>query len=370
VIMAEQKRVINFSAGPATLPTEVLLEAQADFYNYKGCGMNVMEMSHRTPEYTKIITEAEADLREILKIPDNYKVLFLQGGATGQFAGVPLNLCKEASMATDYVVTGAWSSKAVKEAEKYCKPNRVNPKTDKYISIAPEAEWVLNPKAEYLYYCSNETIHGVEFSTVPNAHGVNLVCDMSSNFCSKPVDVSKYALIYAGAQKNIGPAGVTIVIVRDDMIGKSSNLCPIVLDYKTQAGAGSMYNTPPTYNIYMCGLVFKWLKKMGGLDEIEKRNIAKSGLLYDAIDNSNGFYVGVVDKPFRSRMNVPFRVGSLEGNDELEKKFITEAKANGMVTLKGHRSVGGLRASLYNALTLEEVQSLVSFMKEFQQRNQ
>lgn len=363
------KRVLNFAAGPAKIPEEVLAEAQKELLNYGNLGISVMEMSHRSAHFAKIVNEAESDLRELLNIPDNYKVLFLQGGGTGQFAAVPLNLAKEGGSA-DYIVTGAWSAKAVKEAEKYVKVNQVFKKLDKYNRIPPQEEWNLDPNASYVYYCANETIHGVEFDFVPETNGVPLVCDMSSNILSRPVDVSKFGLIYGGAQKNVGCAGVTLVIVREDLITNPSPQCPVVFDYKIQAGMNSLYNTPPTYSIYMMGLVFKWLKRNGGIQEINKINQMKSDLVYELIDSSDGFYCGTVEKKSRSRMNAPFRIASPEGDQELEKKFVEEAAAKDMIQLKGHRSVGGIRVSMYNAVKLDDIKTLVDFMKDFRQQNQ
>lgn len=361
------KRVLNFSAGPAKLPEDVLGQAQKELLNYDNLGISVMEMSHRSANFAKIVNEAESDLRELLNIPDNYKVLFLQGGGTGQFSAVPLNLAKEGASA-DYIVTGAWSAKAAKEAEKYVKVNPVFKKLDKYDRIPAQEEWNLNPNASYVYYCANETIHGVEFDFVPETNGVPLVCDMSSNILSRPVDISKFGLIYGGAQKNIGCAGVTVVIVREDLIGSARQQCPVVFDYKIQAGMNSLYNTPPTYSIYIMGLVFKWLKRIGGIQEINRINQMKSDLVYELIDASNGFYCGTVEKKSRSRMNAPFRIASPGGDQELEKKFIEEAAAKGMIQLKGHRSVGGIRVSMYNAVKLDDVKTLVDFMTDFRQR--
>lgn len=368
--MAETtQRVLNFSPGPAKLPEEVLLQAQKELLNYGNLGISVMEMSHRSADFAKIVNDAENDLRELLNIPENYKVLFLQGGGTGQFAAVPLNLGKEGGSA-DYIVTGAWSAKAAKEAEKYLKVNPVFKKLDKYDRIPPQTEWNLDPNASYVYYCANETVHGVEFDFVPETNGVPLVCDMSSNFLSRPVDVNKYGLIYAGAQKNVGCAGVTVVIAREDLISSPSPQCPVVFDYKVQAGMNSLYNTPPTYSIYIMGLVFKWLKRIGGIPEINRINQMKADLLYDLIDTSDGFYCGTVEKKSRSRMNAPLRISSPGGDQELEKKFVEEAAAQNMIQLKGHRSVGGIRVSMYNAVKLDDVKALADFMRTFRQKYQ
>ncbi|CAH8361756.1 unnamed protein product [Eruca vesicaria subsp. sativa] len=362
-------RVTNFAAGPAALPENVLLKAQSDLYNWRGSGMSVMEMSHRGKEFLSIIQKAESDLRQLLQIPSEYSVLFLQGGATTQFAALPLNLCKPDDHA-DYVVTGSWGDKAFKEAQKYCNPKVVwSGKAEKYTKVPSfdGSEFEQNPHARYLHICANETIHGVEFKDYPvpkNPNGV-LVADMSSNFCSKPVDVSKFGVIYAGAQKNVGPSGVTIVIIRKDLIGNARDITPVMLDYKIHDENSSLYNTPPCFGIYMCGLVFEDLLAQGGLKEVEKKNQRKAELLYNAIDESRGFFRCPVEKSVRSLMNVPF---TLE-KSELEAEFIKEAAKENMVQLKGHRSVGGMRASIYNAMPLAGVEKLVAFMKEFQARH-
>ncbi|RDX83528.1 Phosphoserine aminotransferase 1, chloroplastic, partial [Mucuna pruriens] len=330
-----QERVFNFAAGPATLPESVLLRAQSELYVWRGSGMSVMEMSHRGKDFKSIIEKAESDLRALLQIPPEYTVLFLQGGATTQFAAVPLNLCRGSSERADYVVTGSWSDKAFKEAQKFCKPNVIwSGKSEKYTKIPPFGDLQQNPDATYLHICANETIHGVEFKDYPtpkNHNGI-LVADMSSNFCSKPVDVSKFGVIYAGAQKNVGPSGVTIVIIRNDLIGHAQDVTPVMLDYKIHAENNSLFNTPPCYGIYMCGLVFEDLLEQGGLGEVEKKNVKKAEILYNAIDGSNGFYRCPVEKSVRSLMNVPF---TLE-KSELEGEFIKEAAKENMVQLKGH----------------------------------
>ncbi|ESW29981.1 hypothetical protein PHAVU_002G115000 [Phaseolus vulgaris] len=360
-----QDRVFNFAAGPATLPEKVLLRAQSELYNWGGSGMSVMEMSHRGKEFLSIIQKAESDLRALLQIPPEYSVLFLQGGATSQFAALPLNLCSP-NDAVDYIVTGSWSDKAVKEAQKYCKPNVIwSGKSEKYTKIPSFDDLKQNPGSGYLHFCANETIHGVEFKEYPVAQSGVLVADMSSNFCSKPVDVSKFGVIYAGAQKNVGPSGVTIVIVRKDLIGNAQALTPLMFDYKIHDDNNSLYNTPPCYGIYMCGLVFEDLLEQGGLMEVEKKNKKKADILYNAIDGSKGFYRCPVEKSVRSLMNVPF---TLE-KSELEGEFIKEAAKEKMVQLKGHRSVGGVRASIYNAMPLAGVEKLVAFMKDFQVRH-
>ncbi|XP_021906092.1 phosphoserine aminotransferase 2, chloroplastic-like [Carica papaya] len=360
-------RVFNFAAGPATLPENVLLKAQSELYNWRGSGMSVMEMSHRGKEFLSIIQKAESDLRALLEIPVEYSVLFLQGGATTQFAGIPLNLCRP-DEPVDYLVTGSWGDKAFKEAQKFCKPKVIwSGKSEKYTKIPYFDGLEQSPDAKYLHICANETIHGVEFKDYPkprNANGI-LVADMSSNFCSKPVDVTKFGVIYAGAQKNVGPSGVTIVIIRKDLIGNAQEITPVMLDYKIHDDNNSLYNTPPCYGIYMCGLVFDDLLAQGGLKEVEKKNKKKAELLFDAIDESKGFYRCPVEKSVRSLMNVPF---TLEKSD-LEAEFVKEATKEKMVQLKGHRSVGGMRASIYNAMPLAGVEKLVAFMKDFQARH-
>ncbi|XP_031585552.2 phosphoserine aminotransferase [Oreochromis aureus] len=367
----EHKQTINFGAGPAKLPPSVLLQAQNELLNYSGTGISVLEMSHRSSDFNKIINKTESLLRELLNIPDNYKVLFLQGGGSGQFSSVPLNLIglKEDRCA-DYLVTGTWSARAAKEAEKYGKVNVVHPKLDSYTKIPDPSSWTLNPSASYVYYCSNETVHGVEYNFTPETNGVVLVSDMSSNFLSRPVDVSKFGLIFAGAQKNVGCAGVTVVIVREDLLGHALKECPIVLDYKVQAEMNSLYNTPPCFSIYIMSLVLEWIKNNGGSAAMEMLNKQKSSMIYDIINASNGFYVCPVDTACRSRMNVPFRVGKKEGNEALEKEFLDGASKRGMISLKGHRSVGGIRASLYNAVTLEDTKALAEYMKEFVKEHQ
>ncbi|HUW25059.1 MAG TPA: 3-phosphoserine/phosphohydroxythreonine transaminase [Gallionella sp.] len=357
--------IYNFSAGPAVLPKEVLQQAQAELLDWHGSGMSVMEMSHRGKEFMSIAAQTEADLRELMGIPANYKVLFLQGGASQQFAMIPMNLLHSKTSA-DYVHTGEWSKKAISEAKKFCSVNVVATGADKNFSYVPDfSSWQRDPDAAYLHYTPNETIGGVEFNWIPETGGVPLVADMSSNILSRPVDVSKYGLIYAGAQKNIGPAGLAVIIVRDDLIGQTVAGTPTMLDYKTHADNGSMYNTPPTYGVYIAGLVFQWLKKNGGIAAMEQTNITKAKLLYAAIDASNGFYSCPVALPDRSRMNVPFTLKDAN----LDGDFLKQADARGLLQLKGHRSVGGMRASIYNAMPLAGVQTLVSFMNEFAQKN-
>ena len=343
------------------LPEEVLARAGDEMLDWHGSGMCVMEMSHRGKEFVSIAAEAEQDLRDLMAIPAAYKVLFLQGGATLQFAQIPMNLLRGKGSA-DYVLTGEWSKKAVKEAKAYCDVRIAASSEDRRFTYAPpQSAWNLNADAAYVHYCSNETIGGVEFNWVPDTGGVPLVADASSHILSRPIDVSKFGLIYAGAQKNIGPAGLAIVIVRDDLVGHADPRLPALLDYKTYAENDSMYNTPPTYGIYIAGLVFQMLKRKGGIAEMEKTNIAKAELLYDAIDASNGFYNCPVAIANRSRMNVPFTLQDAK----LDGDFLKQADARGLLQLKGHRSVGGMRASIYNAMPLEGVQALVGFMNEF-----
>ena len=353
--------IYNFSAGPAVLPKEVLQQAQAELLDWHGSGMSVMEMSHRGKEYMGIHAQAEADLRELMGIPSNYKVLFLQGGAHLQFSMIPLNLMRGKASA-DYVNTGEWSKKAIGEAKKFTNVNVVADNKDKNCTYIPAFDtWKLDKDAAYVHYTPNETIGGVEFNWIPKTGDVPLVADMSSNILSRQIDVSKFGLIYAGAQKNIGPAGLTLVIVREDLVGHADARLPTMMDYKTHADNESMYNTPPTYGIYMSGLVFQWLKKNGGIAAMEKNNIAKANLLYAAIDGSNGFYNCPVAKADRSRMNVPFTLKDAN----LDGDFLKQADARGLLQLKGHRSVGGMRASIYNAMPLAGVQALADFMGEF-----
>jgi phosphoserine aminotransferase len=356
-------RIFNFSAGPAMLPAEVLSRAGDEMLDWRGSGMGVMEMSHRGKEFISIYEETERDLRELLGVPANYKILLLQGGATLQFAQIPMNLLRGKTKA-DYVNTGEWSKKAIKEAKQYCDVHIAASSEDKNFSYAPK-NFSVRKDAAYVHYCSNETIGGVEYHSIPEVEKeVPLVADASSHFLSRPLDVSRFGLIYAGAQKNAGPAGLTFVIVRDDLIGQVAKGTPSVMDYKAQADADSMLNTCATYSIYIAGLVFKWLKQQGGLPEIEKRNIAKSKLLYDFLDSSK-FFRNPVPKEDRSRMNVPFTLADAN----LDAQFLKGAEQLGMVQLKGHRSVGGMRASIYNAMPLEGVQALVSYMKDFEKKH-
>jgi len=354
-------RILNFSAGPAMLPEEVLVQARYELLDWHGAGISVMEMSHRSQEFISISRSAEKDLRELLAIPDGYKVLFLQGGATSQFSMIPQNLLGDKS-AADYVYTGQWSKKAIAEAKKFCEVNIAASSEDKNFTYVPKIEsWSLDPSAAYVHITSNETIGGIEYHWVPDVGDVPLVADMSSNFLSRPVEISRYGLIYAGAQKNAGPAGLTIVIIREDLIGQAPPELATMADYKTHADSGSMYNTPPTFSIYMAGLVIQWLKRKGGLVAMEKANIAKAQLLYAQIVGT-GFYDSPVELEDRSRMNVPFRLK----DEKLDEEFLEQARRQGMVQLKGHRSIGGMRASIYNAMPIEGVQTLVDFMREFE----
>ena len=357
-------RVYNFSAGPAVLPEEVLQEAADEMLDYRGTGMSVMEMSHRSKAYDTIIKEAEADLRELMNIPDNYKVLFLQGGASQQFAMIPMNLMK--NRVADYIVTGQWAKKAYQEASLYGKANKIASSEDKTFSYIPDcSDLPISEDADYVYICENNTIYGTKFKTLPNTKGKILVADVSSCFLSEPVDVTKYGVIYGGVQKNIGPAGVVIVIIREDLITEDVLPgTPTMLRYKIHADADSLYNTPPAYGIYICGKVFKWLKKMGGLEAMKERNEKKAKILYDYLDESK-LFKGTVRKEDRSLMNVPF----ITGNEELDAKFVKEAKEAGFENLKGHRTVGGMRASIYNAMPIEGVEKLVEFMKKFEAEN-
>ena len=357
-------RVFNFSAGPSMLPMEVLEEAQRDLIDYKGCGMSVMEMSHRSKEYDDIITEAQALLRKLMNIPDNYKVLFLQGGASTAFAAVPFNLMNKNKKA-DYIVTGQFSKKAAKEAMKYGDVKIVASSEDKnntYIPQLTKADF--RPDADYVHICFNNTIYGTKYNYIPDTGDIPLVADMSSCILSEPVDVTKFGLIYAGAQKNVAPAGLTIVIAREDLLGNGREDIPVMFDYQTMAGKDSMYNTPPCWCIYIAKLVFEHLLKTGGLEAKREYNIKKAAILYDYLDNQD-YYIAPVEKASRSMMNVTF----VTGDAELDKKFATEAAANGLKNVKGHRSVGGMRASIYNAMPIEGVEKLVSFMKEFANNN-
>ncbi|CAK9043624.1 unnamed protein product [Durusdinium trenchii] len=362
-------RVYNFSAGPSAMPLEVLEEVQREMVNYKGCGMSVMEMSHRSKEFMAIAAEAEKNLRDIFGVPSDYKVLMMQGGATLQFSSIPLNMLGSKTKA-DYLVTGQWGEKAHKECNKYGTGQLAcNTKGTKFTTIPQKSEWKLDPEAAYVHYCANETVNGVEFSYTPDVDTVPLVADMSSNFCSKPIEVSKHAFIYAGIQKNLGPAGMSVGFLRPDFADGSKELkiCPTYCSFKTTGDNGSMYNTPACFTMYVMGEYLKYTKKLGGLAYWAEQSDKKSGLLYGAIDGSNGFYNCPVEKTARSRMNVPFTING--GDEALEKKFLDEAKKHKLYTLAGHRSVGGCRASLYNGLPLEGVAKLTDFMKSFMDEN-
>ncbi|HEX8886791.1 MAG TPA: 3-phosphoserine/phosphohydroxythreonine transaminase [Noviherbaspirillum sp.] len=354
-------RTFNFSAGPAVLPESVLQRAADEMLDWHGSGMSVMEMSHRGKEFIGIAKKAEADFRKLLAVPDNYRVLFLQGGAMAENALIPMNLLGNKTSA-DYVNTGEWSKKSIKEAGKYCKVNVAASAADRDFTYVPSQDtWQLDPQAAYVHVCTNETIGGVEYHWVPDTHGVPLVADMSSHILSRAVDVSKYGVIYGGAQKNIGPAGLTLVVVREDLLGQALPITPSAFNWKEQADNDSMLNTPPTYSIYIAGLVFEWLLEQGGIAEIERRNIEKASLLYDYLDQSR-FYSNPVAKADRSRMNIPFRLA----DSALDEAFLQGAKEHNMVQLKGHRVVGGMRASIYNAMPIEGVRTLVAYMKEFE----
>ena len=357
-------RVYNFSAGPAVLPEEVLKEAAEEMLDYNGSGMSVMEMSHRSKVFDEIIQTAEADLRDLLKIPDNYKVLFLQGGASQQFAMIPMNLMK--NRVADYIVTGQWAKKAWQEAQKYGTANKIASSEDKTFSYIPDcSDLPISPDADYVYICENNTIYGTKYKTLPNTKGKILVSDVSSCFLSEPMDIEKYGIVYGGVQKNVGPAGLVIAIISEDLITEDVLPgTPTMLTYKTHADANSLYNTPNCYGIYICGKVFKWLKKQGGLEAMKERNEKKAKVLYDYLDSSK-LFKGTVEPASRSLMNVPF----VTGDKELDAKFVKEAEAAGLVNLKGHRTVGGMRASIYNAMPKEGVEALVAFMKKFEEEN-
>ncbi len=357
-------RVFNFSAGPSMLPEEVLKTAASEMLEYGSSGQSVMEMSHRSKEYQAIIDAAEADLREVMNIPDNYTVLFLQGGASTQFAMVPFNLMNKNKKA-DYIITGQWAKKAYKEAARYGNARAIASSEDKTFSYIPKiTSDMIDPEADYVHICMNNTIYGTKWKSLPETGNVPLVADISSCILSEPIDVSKFGVLYAGAQKNVAPAGLTIVIIRNDLIGNAMDITPTMLDYKTHADNGSMFNTPPCYTIYIAGLVFKWIKKLGGLEEMKKLNEKKAKILYDFLDKSKMFQGTVVPED-RSLMNVPF----VTGNDELDAKFVSAAKAAGFINIKGHRSVGGMRASIYNAMPIEGVEELVKFMEKFEKEN-
>lgn len=357
-------RVYNFSAGPSMLPLEALKKAQEELLDYQGSGQSVMEMSHRSKVFDKIIKDAEALFREIMNIPDNYKVLFLQGGASAQFAAIPLNFMNKNNKA-DYILTGVWAKKAFAEAKKYGKARAIASSEDKTFSYIPKVtKEDIDPEADYVYICMNNTIYGTKYNYIPDTGDVPLIADVSSCFLSEPLDVTKFAMIYGGAQKNIAPAGLVVAIIREDMLGNAMDITPTMLDYKIQADADSLYNTPPCWTIYMCKLVLEWIKDMGGLEGVKANNIKKANLIYDFLEESKMFR-STVAKEDRSLMNIPF----VTGNEELDAKFVKEATEAGFINLKGHRTVGGMRASVYNAMPLEGVEKLVEFMKKFEKEN-
>jgi phosphoserine aminotransferase len=358
-------KVFNFCAGPAMLPAEVMATAQQEFINWQNTGSSVMELSHRSGIYIEMASKAEADLRELMSIPDNYKVLFCHGGGRGQFSAVPLNLLPEGKSA-DYIISGSWSKAAAAEAVNFGSINAINitKETSGITTVLPTHEWPLTPGAAFVHYCPNETVNGIEINDVPETNGVPLVADLSSTILSHEINVSKFGLIYAGAQKNIGPSGLTIVIVRENLLGQAQKATPCIMNYKTSADNDSMYNTPPTYAWYLAGLVFKWLKQKGGVKAIATVNQAKAELLYGAIDDSS-FYSNNIENQYRSKMNVPFWLT----NESLNETFLKEAEQAGLTALKGHRIVGGMRASIYNAMPIEGVQALVDFMEQFEERN-
>lgn len=357
--------VINFGAGPSKLPTEVLQEVQKELLDYQNYGMSVMEMSHRGKVYSDINSKAQQAVRDLLDVPDDYAVLFMQGGATGIFAAVALNLLGRTGTA-DYFVTGVWSAKAAKEAQKYGKVNLVLPKTEKYVGVTDQSTWKLDQNASYVYYCDNETVNGVEFPFIPDTKGVPIVADMSSNMFTRPFDIRRFAVVFAGAQKNIGPPGVVLVIIKREFLGKPMAICPTVFDFTIMDKDNSLHNTPPTFAIFVMWRVFEWIKRNGGLEGMQELSRKKSTLIYDIVDQSNGFYDCPVHKEFRSRANVPF---TIPGHPELEAEFLKEAEKLKMQQLKGHRLVGGIRASLYNAITVGEVKILADFMKSFRNKH-
>uniref|UniRef100_A0A0K0FY04 Phosphoserine aminotransferase n=1 Tax=Strongyloides venezuelensis TaxID=75913 RepID=A0A0K0FY04_STRVS len=358
---------INFGAGPSKIPTEVMKRAADDFHDYNGTGLALFEHSHRSSEFASFLQETINLIRELMFVPDNYEILFMHGGGTGQFAAIPLNLIgDDMDGVADYLITGSWSKKAAEEASKYVKINKVIPDTKTYTTIPPREEWKITPNAKYFYYCANETVHGIEVKDIDVPEGTVLVADISSNILSRPFDISKHGIVFAGTQKNLGVSGVTLVIIRKDLLNKPSKYCPSILNFTETAKHKSLYNTPSMFPIHMTYYILSWIKSVGGIDFLFENNKKKATLLYDTIDGSNGFYYSPIDKKYRSNMNVPFRVGGKEGNPELETIFIQESLKKGMIGLKGHRSVGGIRASIYNAITLDEVKTLVEFMKKFQ----
>ncbi|CEF68655.1 Phosphoserine aminotransferase [Strongyloides ratti] len=365
--MLDATKKINFGAGPSKIPTEVMIRASSDFCNYNGTGLALFEHSHRSNEFGNFLQETINLVKELMLVPDNYEILFMHGGGTGQFAAIPLNLIGDDKEATaDYLISGTWSKKAAEEASKYVKVNKVIPDTKNYTTIPPREEWVLTPNAKYFYYCANETVHGIEIKDINLPKETVIVADVSSNILSRPFDVSKHGIVFAGTQKNLGVSGVTLVIIRKDLLNKPSKYCPSILNFTETAKHKSLYNTPSMFSIHMTYYTLCWIKKIGGTKYIFENNRKKAKLLYDTIDKSNNFYFSPIDKKYRSSMNVPFRIGGKEGNVDLEKLFIEESLKKGMIGLKGHRSVGGIRASIYNSITIDEVNELIEFMKEFQ----
>ncbi|KYQ96770.1 phosphoserine transaminase [Tieghemostelium lacteum] len=369
----QSQRALNFGAGPGMLPVEVLEQAQKELLNFKGTGKSIMELSHRGKEFETVLEDAKNDLRTLLTIPKEYDILFLQGGASSLFAGIPMNLCKDENDVVDYIVTGSWSKSAFQEGKLYCKANKVvDMEPQKFHTVLPAQEWKFSEHPAYIQYCDNETIHGIEFpgddiTSVLSSKGVPIVCDMSSNFLSRSVDISRYDLVFAGAQKNAGISGITIVIIKNTLLSKTKSNVPSVFNFSKKSQMNSLDNTPPTFNIYVTGLILKWIIKQGGIKEMERRNKIKADTLYSFIDNSNGFYTCKIDPKYRSKMNVVFRI---KDNPELEDKFAKEAEKHNITDIKGHRSVGGLRASLYNAVTIDATNQLVSFMDKFMKENQ
>uniref|UniRef100_A0A0N4ZU26 Phosphoserine aminotransferase n=1 Tax=Parastrongyloides trichosuri TaxID=131310 RepID=A0A0N4ZU26_PARTI len=368
--MSNNIKKINFGAGPSKIPTEVMARAALDFKNFNGTGLALFEHSHRSSEFGEFLNETIQLIRELMPVPDNYEVLFMHGGGTGQFAAIPLNLIGDDNDSiADYLITGTWSKKAAEEGSKYIKINKVIPDTKHYTTIPSSDTWNLTPNSKYFYYCANETVHGIEIKDINLPEDTIIVADISSNVLSRPFDVSKHGIVFAGTQKNLGVSGVTLVIVRKDLLNKFSKYCPAILNYTETAKHKSLYNTPSMFAIHITNYVLTWIKNYGGLNAIYENNKKKAKLIYDTIDNSHDFYHSPIDKKYRSNMNVPFRICGKEGNVELEKAFVDGALKRGMIGLKGHRSVGGIRASIYNAITLEEVNILVTYMKEFQQIN-
>jgi len=365
----KSKSVVNFGPGPAKIPESVLDIIQREIHEFEKTGVSILEISHRSTEFDNLLNKTEQQLRDLVCIPNSYRVLFLQGGGTGQFASVPLNLSRGDEPSADYLVTGDWSKKAANEAAKYLQVRKVFDLNGKFNRIPEKSEWTLHDDANYVYYCVNETIHGVEFNYVPETGSVPLVADMSSNALSRPIDISKHGVVFAATQKNLGVAGMAVVIVRDDLVGHAKSICPSIFDYKEQSKLKSVYNTPPVFNIYVMHLILNWLQDQGGLEGMSKINDRKSKLIYDVIDQAKDFYHSPVAHDCRSRMNIPFRIGSASGVDALEKAFVSASEKEGLHSLKGHRSVGGIRASLFNAVTIQETEKLAEFMKTFHEKN-